>query len=52
MVDIGSFMGGLGCYTLTLVTEYSPLMEHDIKITYIAEASVDTLWAQHILLHS
>lgn len=52
MVDIGSSMGGLGCYTLTLVIEYPPLVEHDIRIAHVAEASVDTLWAQHTLLRS
>lgn len=52
MVDTGSTMGGLGCYMLTLIIEYPPLMEHDIRITHIVEASVDTLWTQHILLHS
>lgn len=52
MVDTGSFMGGLGCYTLTLVIEYPALMEHGIRITHIAEASADPLWTQHILFYS
>lgn len=52
MVDTGSTMGRLGCYTFTLIIENPPLMEHDIRIAHIVEASVDTLWAQHILLRS